>query len=204
MTTLKEIKKHITITNGNSKLGNNVANISLMPVVSCPKNVPCAKGCYDLKACKIYPSVKQARLKNWDCWNNTPVKYWEMLNAYLANKSPRFFRFHVGGDIPSQSYFDSMKNTAIIYPDIKFLAFTKNYSLSFRNIPSNLSMVLSVWPGLPMPEKVKRSRLPKAFMQDGTETRVSPNAIECPGSCENCMMCFSLAEINRDVYFNKH
>jgi hypothetical protein len=152
----------------------------------------------------MWPSVAQARLKNWSTWTNHPEKYFEMLRAYLSIKSPRFFRFHVGGDIPNQSYFNDMKKTARMFPDIKFLAFTKNYSLYFKSIPSNLSIVFSIWPDYPMTNKVKRSKLPKAFMQDGTESRISEKAIECPGSCYNCMQCFNLKDLKRDVYFHKH
>ena len=68
-----------------------------------------------------------------------------------------------------------------------------------KNLPNNLTIVISVWPGLRIPN----SKLPKAFMQDGTENRIN-NAIECPGNCENCGMCWNLSKLGKNVVFNKH
>jgi hypothetical protein len=119
---------------------------------------------------------------------------------FHAKKSPKFFRWHVSGDIISQEYLEGMKSIAAAFPGIKFLAFTKIYSLKFGKLPENLSIVLSAWPGLPM---YNPYNLPVAYMQDGSEKRVK-NALECPGGCDTCGMCWNLKKINKNVVFNKH
>jgi len=87
-----------------------------------------------------------------------------------------------------------------------FLAFTKAFEIVNRYedhaaVPENLVIVFSAWPGMrflnPHHHRV-------AWMQDGTETRVPENSIECPGSCENCGMCYELERLGRDVVFHKH
>ena len=93
------------------------------------------------------------------------------------------------------------------YPDIKFLVFTKQYDIvnsypcERDNMPANFSIVFSAWPGLPMNNP---KSYPVAYMQDGTETRVNGKEIECPGNCETCGACFSLAKHNLNVVFDKH
>jgi hypothetical protein len=89
-----------------------------------------------------------------------------------------------------------------MFPKTKFLAFTKQYNLfTGLQVPHNLKVVFSAWPGLDVHNPDSR---PIAWMQDGTEDRIPETALHCPGSCENCMMCWSLDEINRDVWFTKH
>jgi len=188
------------ISPGNSKLGK-LANISLPPIKSCADNVPCSKQCYALKAYRCYPSCKDAWNHNWYLYKNHSYKYFKGINEHLTEHKPSFFRWHVSGDIPDISYLDSMISIAKKHKDTKFLAFTKRYDY-FKNkrIPKNLAIVFSAWPGLDMP---KQRRFPIAFMQDGTETRVK-NAVECPGNCENCGMCWSLKTMGKNVVFHKH
>jgi hypothetical protein len=62
-------------------------------------------------------------------------------------------------------------------------------------------IVFSAWPGMtflnPHGHRV-------AWMQDGSETRVPDDAIECPGNCESCGLCFEHDRLGRDVVFHKH
>jgi len=163
----------------------------------------CKKDCYALKFYKMWPTVKKSWDDNFEMLKSNPDKYFDMINKYLNKKKPRFFRWHVAGDIVSQDYFDCMKKLARRHPGTKFLAFTKSYHIRFSNIPSNLSIVISVWPGLPLPDKFRKNNLPLAYMQDGSETRVH-NAIECHGQCDNCGMCWNLKNTGKNVVFYKH
>ena len=189
------------ISKGNSKLGKDMPNISLPPIVSCKSGAPCAKHCYANKSYRLYPTVKNAWDHNWDLYNSDPDKYFSGIDSYLLNKQPMFFRWHVSGDIPNSYYLKMMVKLSKDYKGTRFLAFTKQYEL-FKGvkIPKNLSIVFSAWPGYDMP---KQNRFPVAYMQDGTETRVH-NTIECPGNCESCGMCWSLKDIGKNVVFNKH
>ena len=51
--------------------------------------------------------------------------------------------------------------------------------------------------------RLPKTTLPLAYMQDGTEKRVT-NALECPGNCETCGMCWNLKSLNKNVVFKKH
>lgn len=202
---LSEIKKHITVSNGNIKLGY-VPSISLPPIKSCRKNAPCSKDCYALKSYRLYPSVRKAWNKNLDTYNKDNSFYFECLSSWLKIKQPKFFRFHISGDIPDIEYLERVVITAAGFENIKFLIFTKRYDIVNKylrygqTIPGNLSIVFSAWPGLRLNNPYK---FPVAYMQDGNEKRVN-NAIECPGNCESCGMCWGLKNINKNVVFHKH
>ena len=188
----------LKISSGNNKVGK-IPSVSLTPIKSCVNCSYCKKDCYALKSYRMYPNVRNAWDSNFDLAKNDLNTFFNELDRYLNKKRPKIFRYHVAGDIISQEYFDNMKNIAVKYPDIKFLAFTKNFTIKYRNIPDNLSIILSIFPGMPIP----KINLPKAFMQDGTEKRIK-TALECHGNCEYCGLCWELKNLNKNVYFNKH
>ena len=198
---LKEIKKLVTISDGNRKMGS-VPSISLPPIVTCNPNVPCAKsGCYALKSFNLYPSVRQAYNKNLETFKTSPKDYFNAIDQWLHIRKPSIFRFHVSGDIPNKRYLTEMLKLAAYNPEIKFLAFTKKYNLlKGISIPKNLSIIASAWTGFEMPDH----EYPIAWLRDGEETRIPKDAIECHGNCETCGMCWSLKKLGKDVFFNKH
>ena len=202
---MKEEKKMLKISKGNNKIGRTW-NVSLPPVKSCGKDVPCKKKCYALKSYRMYKNVRAAWDNNLSLWQSDPATFESDLLGALskARKAPKFFRWHVSGDIVSLEYLRMMARVAESFPETKFLAFTKRYDIvnSFSgNLPENLKIVFSGWPGLAMFNPYK---LPVAWMQDGSETRVPADALECPSNCEGCGMCWSLGELNKDVVFHKH
>jgi ferredoxin len=191
----------MAISTGNSKVGK-IPNMSLPPVVSCGNCEKCKKNCYALKSFKMYPSVRKSWTENFKLAKENPVEFFAVVDAYIEKKKPAFFRWQVSGDILDQNYLDGMVEVARAHKATKFLAFTKMYHLDYANIPENLSIVWSAWPGLEMPTAPEGIRI--AYMQDGTETRVPKNALECPGNCESCGLCWTLKKIRRDVVFYKH
>jgi hypothetical protein len=199
----------IHVSAGNSKLGAAIPNVSLVPVASCPSGVPCSKDCYAMKSYRMYPSVKSAWTENLELAKSDPIEFWRQASAWLDSnrKKPAFFRIHVAGDFFSQEYFDACLEFCARHPEIKFLAFTKFHSRAVAAkkagiVPSNLTLILSCWTGLAMPEDTAGLNI--AYMQDGLETRVPADAIHCPGNCETCGMCWQLPAIGKDVVFNKH
>ena len=198
---LKEIKKLVTISDGNSKMGV-VPSISLPPIVTCNKKAPCTKGgCYALNGAFQYPSVQGAYAKNLNTFKSSPKDYFNAIDAWLHIRKPSIFRFHVSGDIPNKRYLTEMMKIAAYNPEIKFLAFTKKYALlKGISVPKNLSIVASAWTGFDMPAH----DYPIAWLNDGIEDRIPKDAIECHGNCETCGMCWSLKKLGKDVYFNKH
>ena len=136
------------ISPGNSKLGK-IVNISLPPVVSCPKNVPCANdGCYAKRIYKLREVVRNAWNDNFNTYKLDPQKYFNDINMYLKKRSKRItrFRWHTSGDILDQEYYNGMEYVAFENPNIKFLAFTKNKEIQFNsNKPKNLIIRFSNW-----------------------------------------------------------
>lgn len=195
------------ISKGNNKMGK-IPNISLPPIVTCNGcEGTCAGKCYAMKFYRMYPSVKKAWDSNLAEWQEDSTAYFSSITSQLSKLRPKFFRWHVGGDIPSHSYFRGIIVVANTMPTTKFLVFTKQYN--FVNwavdngvlLPSNLQIVFSAWPGM---EVTNPFHFKVAWMQDGHETRVPESAFECAGSCTECSACFSLDKIDRDVVFHIH
>jgi hypothetical protein len=196
----------VSISKGNRKLGG-VMNISTTPGRCCPRAVPClGHGCYALKALRLYPGTRAAWRRNENLAKHHLDSYFMQIAAQIAKAKPRLFRWHVAGDILSSEYLCGMCRIAAANPGTHFLAFTKAFEIVNRyedceTVPVNLVIVFSAWPGMrilnPHGHRV-------AWMQDGTETRVPEHAIECPGNCESCGMCYELDRVGRDVVFHKH
>ena len=154
----------------------------------------------------MYPAVKNAWDNNLDLATSNPDQYFSDIHDHInkKRKAPKFFRWHVAGDILNDSYLAGMVKIASDNPKTTFLAFTKQYDIinNFQgNIPDNLTIIFSAWPGLEMNNP---NKYPVAWFQDGTETRLPNNTLECPGNCETCGMCFQINKIGLDVCFNKH
>jgi hypothetical protein len=190
------------ISCGNNKLGK-IPNVSLSPGLTCG-NVPCKSQCYALKAWKAYPSAKQAWQANTKEARKNPDGYFSAVRAFLTNKNPRFFRWHVAGDFLSQAYVDEVNAIARDFPDTQFLAFTKQHDLDYTQRALNLEVVFSMWPGWGKEQDARKQGCRIAWMDDGTETRIPSNALHCPGTCDACGMCWQLSSIGRDVTFEKH
>jgi len=189
------------ISPGNSKLGG-IPNVSLVPVKDCSNCEACKKTCYALKSWRQYPQTRAAWRHNSQLAHKNSSDFFCSIDAYIQKKRPQYFRWHVAGDILDQEYYEDMKTVAKRYPNTRFLCFTKAHSgkliINFSGRPKNLAIVLSMYPEM----KVPRKKMPRAWMQDGTETRIPKNAIECSGHCDSCNVCWDLH--GKDVYFHKH
>ena len=199
-------KQLVSISSGNRKLGS-VPSTSMTPGRTCPKGVPClGQGCYALKALRLYPGTRAAWRRNEDLAKHHPDSYFIQIAAQVAKAKPRLFRWHVAGDILNRNYLCGMCRIAFANPQTHFLAFSKAFEIvneyeDREAIPANLVIVFSAWPKMtflnPHGHRI-------AWMQDGTETRVPEGALECPGNCESCGMCYELDRLGRDVVFHKH
>ena len=199
-------KKRVTISRGNRKLGG-IMNVSIQPVQCCPKGIPCSEGgCYALKSLRLYPSTRKAWAKNARIARTNPKSYFSQIANSIADRRPRHFRWHVAGDILNVDYLRQMCRIAAQHPRTEFLVFTKAFNIvnGYENtgaLPDNLAVIFSAWPGL----RIDNPHVHRiAWMQDGTEQRVPEDAVECPGSCGSCRICFRLPKLRRDVVFQKH
>ena len=198
--------QRVTISRGNRKLGA-IMNVSIQPVQCCPKGVPCAQGgCYALKSLRLYSQTRKAWAKNARIAITNPRSYFSQIANSIAARRPRYFRWHVAGDILNVDYLRQMCRIAAHHPRTRFLVFTKAFHIvnayeNTRALPGNLAAIFSAWPRMKI-DNPHKHRI--AWMQDGRENRVPQNAIECPRNCENCGICFQLPELRRDVVFQKH
>lgn len=188
------------------KLGT-IANLSLAPGRACSETAcqTCYKeGCYAMKAYRLYPSTKNA----WDENTEYALNYLDLmkmeLKKYFGGKNaPKFFRFHTGGDFISKEYAQMLAEVTAEFPTIHFLAFTKQWD-SIRGVefPKNFQVILSAWPGTEIPEDLA-AVYPIAYCVED-ERDIPKDAIQCPGHCDNCGMCWQLEMIKMNVAFLKH
>ena len=203
---------------GNRKLGE-IPSFNIAPVVTCAAcaNRTCAlEGCYAVKNMFAhgYNYNTNNVLRAW--LDNTLLAFTDLdaleaeLDAVLTLQEQsisagKFFRMHSSGDFFSVAYAQMWERLIAKHPGIKFLAFTKQFdvvrAVDFSAL-ANISLVLSGWPGVEIPEDLK-SKYRVAYCVDHGDAAPT-GAIECPGNCDTCGMCWNLAAIGRDVYFNKH
>lgn len=198
----------IKITNSNIKMGA-IPSFSLPSGVTCSKEA-CATcylhGCYARKIERLRPNVLAAYQHNYqECLNDLPFVEQQLMHYFAEPNAPRLFRIHAHGDFYSVGYFDMWLRVIRANPQVKFLAFTKQYHMihhALNDLPENLRLVWSAWPGVPVPPDI-REKLTIAWMQDGTETRVPETAHHCSGKCQDCnAQCWS--NLKDDVVFHKH
>lgn len=196
----------ISISDGNMKTGA-IAAFSLTPGRTCSKEA-CAtcykEGCYARKSYRMYPSVRKAWDANTDVVENNLAAFEKAMNTFFSGmNAPRFFRIHVSGDFVTKEYAKTWARIARKNPGTKFLAFTKQWAnINGVRFPENFSLVLSGWNGVSIPENLTK-KYPVAFcIENGQE--MPKNAIECPGHCDTCGMCWNLKKTGKDVAFRKH
>ncbi len=211
-------KGHDAITvhmpRANRKTGS-IPAFNLLPMVACSAEAcaHCGKeGCYAVKNVLQhgYNLEKNNCLKAWAENTVYALRYVseleKFLDTWLTKNKPLFFRIHASGDFKTVRYARMWYRLAEKHQGTKFLAFTKEWTI-VRQVPfyelSNFSLVLSGWTGIAIPEDLRKFYR-CAWCNDGEETRIPSDAMECPGSCEGCGLCWNLKEIGKDTYFHKH
>ena len=197
----------VKISPGNTKMGA-IPSVSLPSIITC-RQCLCAEKCYAHKLEKLRPTVRAAYQSNLDLLKSDPETYWREVEATIMLN--RYFRFHVAGDIPDETYFRHMIAIAERNRHCEILCFTKQYEIINNSLtegyclPNNLHIIFSAWVGL---EMVNPFLLPTAHVRfkDGTTT-ADPSAIECGGNCAECAMtedgCWTLKH-GEQVIFNEH
>lgn len=182
----------VCVSTGNTKIGK-VLNVSLPAVFSCMQCKHCAKECYDVRDCR-YTNTLKARARNWSIVTRSPEKYFsDIRRAIEKHPSFRYFRWHVGGDIPNLNYFAEVVAIAREYPNVRFWTYTKVYGLVneyvrthggsiAEAIPENMSVMFSEWRGFRMDNPYGFAEF-KAYYDDET---VPSGIMECTGNCRIC------------------
>lgn len=196
------------VSSGNTKVGR-AANVSLLPGVTCPRGVPCRRKCYACRSLRLYREVRAGWSRNTRLARNPPLFMAgvarQLLEAKSRGRLPAYFRWHIGGDFPSLGYMRLAVRLAAMFPAVRFMAFTKRYRWAAQvaaELPPNFALILSAWPGRRMCNPAK---LPTAWAQDGTETRIPAGAVACPGQCDGCRQCWAIGETPaKAVVFTLH
>ncbi len=186
------------ISKGNIKTGR-IPAVSLPPIKSCGNCNHCKDKCYAIKSYRQYPATKNAWDHNYDFAQKDLPAYILSVRDYIVKHKPKYFRWHVSGDIIDNSYLQGIKFVADYCKDTKFLIFTKMFDLNYGRLPKNLSVIFSLFPGMKKP----RRRLPRAYAIESGDP-IPKNAVECQGNCETCGICWSLKELKTDVFFYMH
>ena len=200
----------VFISTGNSKLGKFIGAINLPAGKTCNPDAPCRKYCYAIKGHYVFASAKSVRERNLNIYKTNPKSFFNQLSCNTAFF--KFVRWHDSGDIVDTAYLEGMCKVARENPDVRYLAFTKqfqivnNYLASMEEIPQNLTIVFSTW-GNWIPENP--FNLPMTFVRfkvkamESQNEKIPENAFQCPGDCKTCGMCWKL-EKGDSVVFNQH
>ena len=181
---------HVHISQGNAKIGK-VHNFSIMPVITCNNCANCAAYCYDVKACLCYGNVMRARAENTALLYRCESLMFDQIDRYISSKKTnKFFRWHVGGELPSVNYFAYIVNIAEKHPDWTFWLYTKMYSIvnlwclyyGRNTLPDNLSVMFSEWNGVSMDN---RYNFP-TFTCVQADMEEPKDVWKCPGNCDIC------------------
>jgi hypothetical protein len=119
----------------------------------------------------------------------------DVTSAIKENLFITYFRIHESGDFYSQEYLNKWKEIARKNPKVKFLAFTKSFTLDFSNLPKNLKIIMSVFPDTDL-SKVPQGRRAYAGMKTKKAMFV------CSGKCSSCLECWKGSK--KDIYFEMH
>jgi len=186
----------------NSKIGN-VPNLSLPPGTTCVPHIPCyTEGCYAMKAYRLYPGTRNAWDSNLQFYNENPSGFFWDLQEWLVKHNPERFRLFVGGDFPKEDFCFRTITLAHMFPETKFLVFTKRYDYDYSLKPENLQVILSIWPDVPLP---KNKELPWAWLAEDERRPKDQAHFVCPGGCTTCAhKCWDFISAHTSVVFKKH
>lgn len=204
---------HVSISKGNSKIGR-VMNVSQAPLLTCI-GAPCWLYCYDVKAVVQYSNVRIARVKNSVLAIFARDRYFaEIETALNRRRRNKFFRWHVGGEMPDYDYFNRTVDVARRHPDFIFWTYTKKYDFVNKfiaeygrdAIPENYKIMFSEWDGL----KVNNPHGLPVFsckLKAGNKNH-APEYFEklwkCPGNCDICKAAGRGCLAGENTYADEH
>lgn len=204
----------VSISMGNKKIGR-VMNVSLAPILTCPNCSECMHLCYDIKANIQYGNVLNARARNTVLALEHETRYFQGIRYAIGKRRKnKYFRWHVGGDIPTYSYFENMVQIAKEHPDFIFWTYTKNYWIvneyCDRNgkdaIPNNLTIMFSEWDGMKI---VNPYHFPEfsCKLKDGNKNHDAAyfeKLYKCPANCDVCKALHRGCIAGETTYADEH
>jgi hypothetical protein len=112
----------------------------LMPGMTC---VGCRVQCYAQKG--FYAWFARRCVQHWDSNLRLAMsdEFVFDMHIELLRKRAKYVRIHTEGDFFSQSYLDSWKTLARLFPDKIFYCYTKALHLSWDGLPDNFKRIQS-------------------------------------------------------------
>ena len=201
---------HVKLQPGNSKTGNKVWTVSLMPVLDCKNCSECKWDCYDIKNVLIHTRVVHDRCRNSVIHKLDVKRFWNEIDMQVKCNYVTELRLNVGGDLNDDD-FKYVKELGINNPKTRFLFFTKNYKginafLAEDSFPENVHPIMSAWCGMEMDNP---NNLPEAHVlyEDGRTTAPEFGSHYCGGNCSECAFnekgCWTLKQ-GDSVIFRAH
>lgn len=210
---------HLTITDGNKKLGKGIYCVNLLAGDKPLKkkdgtqltNIPgTCTGCCDNCKSNCYAIRTQVfRNKNIPSWADNTIlatqeteTFFKELQQFIDRSMVAAIRFHAFGEIPSYEYLLGMVNIAKANPSVCFYTYTKRFNWiekyleENKDFPSNLIINMSIW----HKNYDNPYNLPEFIYDDGTEDylkyiphcpAVDSNGHETGMTCARCKRCFS-------------
>lgn len=189
--TVEELAKLMKLLPGNRKTGGSYYTVSLIPVLDCVKEAckACAMWCYDIQSVCITKEVIRLRAINSALHAKDPKTYYERIEILAKAECASHLRLNVGGDIGPYDmwYIAIMANNL---PNTIIHVFTKNYDgvtgyiRQFGELPGNLKVIFSRWPGMKCKNPYK---IPECHVDFGDGKCEAPKKSEvCGGNCTKC------------------
>lgn len=213
---------HVYISTSNTKTGD-IPSFSTLSGLTCAgchgvmEEGGCGWYCYD-KAAVIQMGRKNilaSRARNTRLIMSDPERAFSEISKECYKF--RFFRWHVGGEIPNPAYVVGMCTVAAENPHCQFLVFTKNHHAvnecvkalhnADMEVPGNLRIVFSLWPGMPHENPFRFPEASPLFADGSSGFSDLENCFLCENSCQQCLLkdcgCFN-AKPGDKILFNLH
>lgn len=201
----------IHMTTKNKKTGPAILDLAF-PVCTCREDAPCKETCYACKGTQKITVVQAAYYRNWRLWNENPDNFFEQVFYEIKYSGLTTVRFFDSGDFPNYDFLERVISLCKKTPDVKYMAFTKQYEIVndyiFKNgkLPNNLNIVFSAWDK--MWEVPNPHELPVAYVEF-KDKRMNPdfpkNSFRCPmkeSTCSACKVCWN--KNLKAVIFKQH
>lgn len=202
---------HVKLQQGNSKTGNTVFTVSLIPIADCSHNCKeCRKECYDIINVCFQPAVQNDRARNSAIHKVDIKRFWEEVSTGIKYNCATALRINVGGDVCKED-LPLINRVAKENPKCDILFFTKSYEeinefLDHEEFASNVHCIMSAWKNTEMdnPHNLPVSHV---LYCDGSTTAPEYGSYFCNGNCSHCMYnnegCWTLKN-GESVIFPAH
>lgn len=185
----------ISLSKGNSKLGNSIYNFNLLPGVKpistksagLLTNIPgtckncgeaCEHNCYAVRDTRRHHNACiPAQGKNTVIMRKDLKLMFKQLKDAIIKQKVQILRYHSAGEIESYEYLLEMVNVAKQLSNVKFYFYTKRFDFLERYLkehtafPDNLVCNVSEWHN--NTEKYQLTGLNRFVYDDGTDPEVS-------------------------------